>query len=41
MNDEALMARAGLELNDEIMTKHEARKTFASMFRHSSFVIVL
>jgi hypothetical protein len=45
MNDEALMT------NDEIMTKHEARKTFASAFRHlvilhsfelrhSSFVIV-
>ena len=28
MNDEALMT------NDEIMTKHEARKTFASAFRH-------
>ena len=46
MTDEARMVRAGLALNDERMSKHEARKSFVEDFRHSfelrhsSFVII-
>ena len=44
-NDEAPMVRAGLALNDERMTKQEARESVAAEFRHllirhSSFVII-
>jgi hypothetical protein len=50
-NDETPMARAGLALNDEAMTKQAARKSVAAEFRHllirhsfplrhSSFVII-